>query len=143
MDPMTDDEIRSFMRTGSRTGKLATVRPDGRPHVAAIWFDFDDDTGDAVFVTGATTVKATNMRHQPQVSIFVDEMDFPFAFARLDGTAEVLTDAPDLLHWATETSRRYVGDERAEAFGRRNATVDEALVRVRITRLVGARGIAD
>ncbi|MDH3707954.1 MAG: PPOX class F420-dependent oxidoreductase, partial [Acidimicrobiia bacterium] len=64
-------------------------------------------------------------------------------FARLDGEARLLTDAPDMLHWATETSRRYVGDDRADEFGRRNTTADEALVRVTVTKLVGAAGISD
>ena len=77
MQTMTDDEVRAFMRTGSRTGKLATVRADGRPHVAPIWFDFDDATGEAVFLTAIGSVKARNMIHDPRVSICVDEMTFP------------------------------------------------------------------
>ncbi|MDH3704921.1 MAG: TIGR03618 family F420-dependent PPOX class oxidoreductase, partial [Acidimicrobiia bacterium] len=85
MQKMTDDEVRSFMRTGSRTGKLATVRADGRPHIAPVWFDFDDTTGEAVFVTGIGSVKGRNMARDPRVSICVDEMKFPFSFARLDG----------------------------------------------------------
>ena len=31
---MTDDEWRAFLTEPARTGKLATVRADGRPHVA-------------------------------------------------------------------------------------------------------------
>lgn len=143
MQPMTDDEVRSFMRTGSRTGKLATVRADGRPHIAPVWFDFDDATDDAIFVTAIGSVKGRNMSRDPRVSICVDEMEFPFSFARLDGEARLITGAPDLLHWATETCRRYVGDDRADDFGRRNATPDEALVRVAVTRLVGAAGVSD
>ena len=48
---MSDDERRDFLTDGTRTGKLATVRPDGRPHVAPIWFVLDGD--DVVFMTGA------------------------------------------------------------------------------------------
>ncbi|MGI9602119.1 MAG: PPOX class F420-dependent oxidoreductase [Acidimicrobiales bacterium] len=140
---MTDDQIRTFMRTGSRTGKLATVRADGRPHIAPVWFEFDDTTGEAVFLTGTQTLKGRNMRRDPRVSICVDEMEFPFAFARLDGEAHMVENDPDLVHWATETCRRYVGDDRAVEFGRRNASPAESLVRVTITRLVGATGISD
>jgi len=38
MGKMSEDEVRTFMRFGSRTGKLATVRPDGSPHVVPVWF---------------------------------------------------------------------------------------------------------
>ena len=35
---MTHDEIRAFLLAGTRTAKVATVRADGRPHVAPVWF---------------------------------------------------------------------------------------------------------
>ena len=49
---MTDEEWRAFVLEGTRTAKVATVRPDGRPHVAPVWFVLDGD--DVVFTTGAT-----------------------------------------------------------------------------------------
>jgi nitroimidazol reductase NimA-like FMN-containing flavoprotein (pyridoxamine 5'-phosphate oxidase superfamily) len=42
---------------GTRTGKLATVRADGSPHVVPVWFVFDDD-GTLVFTVDANSVKA-------------------------------------------------------------------------------------
>ena len=146
MKPMNDEEVVAFMREGSRTGKLGVVRADGRPHVVPIWFDFDDDTGDLVFVMGSKSLKARCIARDPRVTVCVDEMEFPFAFARIDGVASTATHEADpeaMLHWATETCRRFVGDERAEEFGRRNADPDELLVRVRPTRYVGASGVAD
>ena len=38
---MADDEWRAFLLEGTRTGKLATVRADGTPHVTPIWFVLD------------------------------------------------------------------------------------------------------
>ncbi len=146
MTPMTPDEVVAFMRDGSRTGKLAVTRKDGSPHVVPIWFDFDDTTGDLVFVMGRQSLKARCIARDPRVSICVDTMEMPFDFARIDGEASTATydDDPDaMLHWATETCRRFVGDERAAEFGRRNADPDELLVRVRPTRYVGASGITD
>ena len=49
MEKMTQVEWRSFLLTGARTAKLATVRPDSRPHVAPVWFTLDGD--DLVFMT--------------------------------------------------------------------------------------------
>ena len=134
------------MCEGSRTGKLAVTRKDGRPHVVPIWFTVDDETGDLVFVMGEHSLKARCIRRDPRVAICVDTMEMPYDFARIDGVATLNTyaDDPDaMLHWATESCRRYVGDDRAEEFGRRNATHDELLVRVRPTNYVGAAGVTD
>jgi len=52
---MSPDERHAFLDHGTRTGKLATARADGAPHVAPIWFVRDGD--DLVFTTGGGTVK--------------------------------------------------------------------------------------
>ena len=143
---MSSEEVVAFMRTGSRTGKLAVTRKDGRPHIVPIWFDVDEATGDFMFVMGKDSLKARCIERDPRVAICVDVMEFPFDFARVDGVASLSTydDDPEaILHWATTTCRRYVGDERAEEFGRRNADPDELLVRVRPTNYVGAAGVAE
>ncbi len=140
MTPMTEAEVRAFMIAGSRTGKLATVRADGRPHVASIWFDFDPETGDAVFMTWHTSVKARNMRGDPRVSILVDDEEMPFAWARLDGIASFSEE--DRVHWATFTCRRYVGEERAAEFGARNGVDGELVVRVTPTAITGRSNIS-
>ncbi len=44
MEEMTAEEYRSFLLDHARTASLATVRADGRPHVAPIWFDLDGET---------------------------------------------------------------------------------------------------
>jgi nitroimidazol reductase NimA-like FMN-containing flavoprotein (pyridoxamine 5'-phosphate oxidase superfamily) len=41
---MDDAEWRAFVSEGTRTGKLATTRHDGRPHVVPIWFVLDGET---------------------------------------------------------------------------------------------------
>ncbi len=138
---MTENEVRTYMRTGSKTGKLATVRNDGSPHVAPIWFEFDDETGDIIFLTAAGTVKAKNMDREPRVSIAVDTEEFPFGWARADGLV-VSMDEDRLLHWATETCRRYVGDERADEYGARNGVPGELVIRVKVTKLVGQQGVS-
>lgn len=127
---------------GAHTGKLATVRSNGQPHVAPIWFSFDD-RGRAVFLTGASTLKARNMRGEPRVSLLVDVEEMPFGWARIDGVVSFSDDPDELLHWATETARRYVGDDRAEAFGRRNGVPGEIVVFIEPTRLVGESGVTD
>ena len=68
---MTPEEYRSFLTTGTRTAKLATVGADGRPHVVPIWFVLDGDT--VVFTTGERSAKALHMRRNPRVAFCVDD----------------------------------------------------------------------
>lgn len=141
MREMSPAEYRSFMLDTARTASLATVRSDGRPHVAPIWFDLDGDT--LVFTTGEDTVKARNMRREPRVSLCVDDEQPPFHFVLFEGVAALTAGDPALLHWATRIGGRYMGEEQAEAFGRRNAVEEELLVRVTPTRIVARKNIAD
>ncbi len=141
MEKMTQPEWHDFLLAGSRTGKLATVRPDGRPHVAPIWFTLDKD--DFIFMTMSDTVKAKNLRANPQAAISVDEEVFPFAFVLIEGSARIEALSPsELLPFATRIARRYVGEDRAESFGLRNAAEGELLVRVPLTKVVARKGVA-
>ena len=141
MQTMTPAEWREFLLAGSRTGKLATVRPEGRPHVAPVWFTLDGD--DLIFTTMANTVKGLNLRANPQAAISVDEEEFPFAFVLIEGSAEIEALSPsELLPYTTRIARRYVGDDRADAYGRRNATEGEVLVRIPLTKVVARKGVA-
>jgi len=55
-----------------------------------------------------------------------------------------LTTEPDvLLHWATRIGGRYMGADRAEEYGRRNAAPPEMVVRVTPTKVVAKVDIAD
>lgn len=139
---MTSDDTRAFLMAGTRTGKLAVVTQAGAPLVVPIWFVVDDDDS-LVFTTGADTMKGRAIRRDPRVSICVDDDRPPFAFVRVDGTAEVSDDVAAMRPWATAIARRYMGDALAEEYGTRNAVVGELLVRVRPTRVVALAGIAD
>jgi PPOX class probable F420-dependent enzyme len=137
---MTEEEYREFMLDHPRTAVLATVRPDGRPHVAPIWFDLDGDT--LIFTTGESTVKGRNMLRDSRVSLCIEEEDPPFHFVLIEGTSELTADDPDLLYWATRLGGRYMGADRAEEYGQRNAVEGELLVRVTPQRVVAYKNIS-
>jgi hypothetical protein len=138
---MTAAEYREFLLGSVRTATLATVRADGRPHVAPIWYHLDGET--FVFTTGEDTVKGRNMRRDGRVSLCIDDERPPFHFVIVEGVATLTVDDPDLLLWATRLGGRYMGEEKAEAFGRRNAVPGELLVRVAPTKVLAYMDIAD
>lgn len=142
MPAMDRDELRAFLRHGTRTGKLATVRADGSPHVAPIWFLLEEDDS-LLFTTGATTVKGRNLRRDPRASLAVDDERPPFAYVRVDGRVEISEEPEALLDAATRIAARYMGPELAGAYGRRNGVPGELLLRLRPTRMVGESGITD
>ncbi|MEW2071827.1 PPOX class F420-dependent oxidoreductase [Streptomyces sp. NPDC007346] len=138
---MTDEEWRAFVSEGTRTAKVSTVRADGSPHIAPVWFLLDGDS--LVFNTGKKSVKGRNLERDGRVSLCVDDDRPPYAFAVVQGRAELSEDPDELLRWATRIARRYVGPETAEEFGRRNGVPGELVVRVRIDKVVALADMAD
>ncbi|MER7759357.1 PPOX class F420-dependent oxidoreductase [Streptomyces sp. NPDC097619] len=138
---MTQEEWREFVSHSTRTGKLSTVRADGSPHIAPVWFVLDGDS--FVFNTGKDTVKGRNLARDGRVALCVDDDRPPFSFVVIEGRAEIDEDPAELLRWATRIGGRYMGEENAEAFGRRNAVPGELLVRVRIEKVIAHADIAD
>jgi len=140
---MSEEEWKAFLSAEpARTGKLATTRKDGRPHVAPIWYDLDGD-GTVIFTTGAETLKGRSIRRDPRVALCADDDRPPFSFVIIEGTVEISEDLDDLLVWATRIGARYMGADNGDAFGRRNAVPGELLVRLRPGHVVAQAGIAD
>lgn len=96
----------------ARVGRLATVTPDGRPHVVPVVFVLVHDAsggghadghGDMVWTavddkpkTTRALARLANIRATPAVSLLVDEYDDDWSrlwWVRLDGTADVLDGA--------------------------------------------------
>lgn len=128
----------------TRTAKLAIVRANGSPHVAPVWVALDGEAGaeEIVFMTSADTIKGKAILRDPRVSLCWDDEQPPFAFVTIAGTATCSTDPDDLLRWGTIIGGRYMGADRAESYGRRNAVPPEMVVRVTPTKIVAKRDIA-
>jgi hypothetical protein len=140
---MNDAEIRTFLAgSPAHTAKLATVRADGRPHVAPVWYVVDDQ-GTIVFNTGESTVKGRNLRRDPRASVCVDDERPPFGFVLIEGVVELSDDLDDVREWATRIGGRYMGADRAEEYGARNGAAGELVARLRPERIVSALDLAD
>ncbi|MFE6096210.1 PPOX class F420-dependent oxidoreductase [Streptomyces massasporeus] len=140
-EKMTDAQWREFVSDGTRTAKLSTVRADGSPHVAPIWFLLDGD--EVVFNTGKETVKGRNIVRDGRIALCVDDDRPPFSFVVLQGRAHVSEDLDEVRHWATRIGARYMGEERAEEFGARSGVPGELLVRVTVDRVLAERDVAN
>jgi PPOX class probable F420-dependent enzyme len=137
---MTPVEIRAFLSHGTRTAKVATSGAGGQPHVMPVWFALDGE--ELVFTTWGDSVKGRNLRRDPRAAIVVDEEVAPYAFVHIRGRVTLGEDLEELLRFATAIAGRYVGADRAEEFGRRNAVPGELLVRLRPELVIATADVA-
>ena len=154
MTKMSKKETREFLMRGTFTGKLATIRKDGSPHIVPIWFVLDSGNNcnegswrgahnDIIFTTDDASVKAKNIRHDTRVSICVDDQRPPFSFVTVYGNAKIYhCKQNELLKFATKIAQRYMGKENAELYGKRNSTEGEVLVRIKPIKTIAEKEIA-
>ncbi|MEV0040153.1 PPOX class F420-dependent oxidoreductase [Streptomyces sp. NPDC050804] len=138
---MSKDEWQAFVSEGTRTAKLSTVRADGSPHIAPVWFVLDGD--DLVFNTGRETVKGRNLLRDGRAALCVDDERPPFAFVVIQGRAEIDEEPERLRTWATRIAARYMGEERAGEFGERNGVPGELVVRLKADKVSAFASVAD
>jgi PPOX class probable F420-dependent enzyme len=82
-----DDDMLGFVAE-HRLGVLATITPDGRPHLSNVGYAYDRTAG---FIRVSVTddrVKTRNLRADPRVSLHVASKDF-WTWVAVEGTAEL------------------------------------------------------
>jgi PPOX class probable F420-dependent enzyme len=139
-EKMSEDVWKAFITEGTRTGKLSTVRADGSPHIAPMWFLLDGD--ELVFTTENTTVKSRNLMRDPRAAMCVDYERPLYSFVVLQGRVKISENPGQLLTWATSIAARYMGEDRAREFGERNSVPGMLLVRMRIEHVTAYADIA-
>ncbi|MEU8436655.1 pyridoxamine 5'-phosphate oxidase family protein [Streptomyces sp. NPDC029216] len=90
---MTGEEVDAFLRE-QRTCRVATVSPDGRPHVGALWFAWD---GTSLWLYSITRSRRwSDLREDPRISVVVDagEEYGELRGVELSGTAVFVGEAP-------------------------------------------------
>ncbi len=97
---MTGDQIDTFLRE-PRVADLATIRPDGSPHLAPVWYHYDGER--VMVIASRTAVKTRNIRNDPRVALSIATEAAPYEYVLVTGTASVSDDAaPDLLRTMAE-----------------------------------------
>ena len=106
---MTDAEVAEFLDS-ERTLQVASIGPDGVPHLVPMWFGLVG--GRIAMWTYAKSQKAANLRRDPRVSCLVEAGG---TYGELRGVSMVgradLRDDYDTVYEVGETLyRRYQGD---------------------------------
>jgi PPOX class probable F420-dependent enzyme len=148
MTEMSKAEVARFLMQGTFTGKLATVKKDGSPHVVPIWFVVENGkgrgkAGNIILTTGDTSVKANNIQHDDRVSICIDDQKPPFSFVTIHGTAKIYPyKQKEVLEWATKIAERYVGKKNAKTYGEVNSGEGAVLVRIKPSKVIAEKDIS-
>ena len=106
-------DINKFL-DGVHIARVATTRPDGRPHIAPVWYLWDK--GCIYFETESETVKANNLRANPNIAITVDATagGLRLKYVILEGRAELIDDLDTVKMIAARIYSRYVDSEEYE-----------------------------
>jgi PPOX class probable F420-dependent enzyme len=109
---------------------LATVMPDGAPHVSTVWLDVD---GDEVLVnTGEGLVKTENVRRDTRVAISVfDQQDDPYEQVVMRGTVVDITPEGADEH-IDRLANKYLG---VDSYPWREPGEQRLILRIRIDRV--------
>ncbi len=105
---MTDDEVAVFIDQ-QRVANMATLGPDGTPHLVAMWYAVLD--GDIWFETKARSQKAVNLRRDPRITCLM-EAGHTYDQLRgvsIEGRGEIVEDPDRLFEVGISVWERYNG----------------------------------
>jgi PPOX class probable F420-dependent enzyme len=107
---MTQDEVEEFL-SAPRTLQVATINPDGTPHLVAMWYVVR--AGQLAFWTYGRSQKVQNLRRDPRISCMVEEGE-PGDYGSLrgvsvKGTAEVVEASDVVVQLGEDIAAQYFG----------------------------------
>ncbi len=124
---MTPEDARAFLHENHQA-VLATFRRDGRPQLSPVAAGVDDE-GRVEISTRETTIKVTNLRRDPRISLCLLSPGWYGPWGQVEGTAEIV-ERPEALEPLIDYYRRISG-EHPDWDEYRRAMVDEQRVLVR------------
>ncbi len=105
---MTDEEIDVFIEQ-SRTATMATVGPNGAPHLVAMWYAWLDGT--IWFETKAKAQKVVNLRRDDRLSVMIED-GLTYDQLRgvaLEGRGVIVEDPDEIWTMGVNVFERYNG----------------------------------
>lgn len=109
---------------------IATVLPDGQPHLSVVWVERDGD--DVLVSTVKGRRKHLNLERDPRVTLLVYPRENPYSYVEIRGTAEMTEEGGREL--IDRLCHRYTGADRyAWDDGTDNVRV---VVRIRAMKVV-------
>ena len=110
MVKLTEKQAKLFL--DKNFGAVATIRPDGTPHVTPVWVDYDGEH--VLFNTATGRAKWRHMQHDPRVTIEVYSQEDPYEYVTVSGTVE-LEESEEANRHIDKLSEKYTGNPRFQS----------------------------
>ena len=113
---MTDEEIEQFL-TDNMKVQVATIGPDGAPHLSTLYYVLDD--GLIAFWTYGRSQKIVNLRRDPRITCLVEDGDdyFELRGVSIQGKARLVEEYDDIRALGARVAKRMAGDVDLGDFG--------------------------
>jgi hypothetical protein len=113
---------------------LASVRADGSPHTAPVWFRYED--GAFFVLTDRGSQKHRNIERDPRVELCIDDRERPpYHTVIVHGRAQI-EGAPGAA-WREALAVHYLGDERGKRYVEQTPAGDPIRLRIVPERIIG------
>ena len=109
---------------------VATMFPDGAPHVTPVWVDYDADADRILVNTERDRQKERNVRQNPKVGVSMLDPDDPYRRLSFTGEVTEITTEGAREH-IDELARRYTGEDYATPI-----QTERVLLRIRADRVL-------
>ena len=126
------DRARALIE-GKNFGNLATIMPDGSPHVAPVWIDID--AGDVLVNTAEGRQKMKNIRRDPRVAIDILNNENPYEMVTLRGRVVELTHEGADAH-IDKLAKKYLG---RDSYPFRSPDEQRVILRIEPEKISGYR----
>ena len=133
MPRLTTNERDEFLSEPGIVMRIACVREDGSPLVTPIWFLYRD--GAIWFTPRAQSEWFTCLRHDPRVSLCIDDQNLPYRKVIVEGAAQLVHDLGEDDAWRDlyrDIAGRYVPGDAAEAYVQNTIDQERALYSLRL-----------
>jgi PPOX class probable F420-dependent enzyme len=121
--------VEEFLRE-AHLASLATVKPDGRPHVVPVWYEWDGR--EFTISTFRGTQKVTNVSRKGYAALSIYTPELPYRQVTVEGTSRVAGPIDNV--WRERVAMRYLGEAAGRAYVRDTSEIDNVALHVRPMR---------
>ncbi len=119
-------DVAEFLK-GANLASLATIRPDGRPHVTPVWYEYDGY--EFILCTFRRAQKLLNVSRKGFAALSIYTQELPYQQVTVEGTARVGSQVDGV--WRERVAVRYLGEAAGKAYVRDTADMEFVAIHVR------------